>query len=132
MQVEYHVQWAPTIEDPTVTMSWEPEDNLTGCPDALNQFIQKKALQFIGGKRCEDGMVYLMKWSDGWPPSIITSSDAKSKWPQMLLNFLRNSLNFVKIVSEPQPGRINRRKSVNFNVVTGKPIEIDCMFFLLF
>lgn len=133
LQVEYNVQWAQTDENPKITTSWEPEENLTDCSDVLNQFIQQKGLRFIGGKRIgEDGMVYLMKWADGWEPSIVTSSEAISKWPHMLFDFLRNSLNFVKIVAEPQPGRISRRKSVNFNVVSGEPIEIECMFFLLF
>lgn len=114
--------------------TWEPLANLTDCTELLNDFIFSKAKQFIGAKK-DDGSSpsYLMKWKDGWPDSIVSSLEAKTKWPKLLLDFLESKLCFMVLQQVPRENqRANRRRSVSLAVenqdASGNPVEISCKF----
>lgn len=69
-----------------------------------------------------------MKWNDGFKGATISSDEAKSKWPLLLLDFLESNLHFVKGV--PNATDSNRRRSVHFAIenenAIGDPIEVSC------
>lgn len=43
----------------------------------------------------ENGIEYLMIWKDSWPKSVISSNEAKLKWPLLTLEFLEQHLFFL-------------------------------------
>lgn len=37
-----------------------------------------------------NGIEYLLMWKDGWKNDVISSNEAKEKWPQLVFNFLKH------------------------------------------
>lgn len=84
-------------------------------------------IQFITAARNMNQRIeYVLKWKDGWKNGVISSEEAKNKWPMLLLQFLEDRIVMANNpTNQPQPLPF----SVNQNVdATGVPLKIWCMY----
>lgn len=96
----------------------------------------------IAAKSSDDmnNIEYLMAWKDNWSKSIISSGEAKLKWPLLTMEFLESHLCFVKEVKTVKtvktPNEIQSNeasadnqglsKNVHWNDSIGVPLEVTC------
>lgn len=57
----------------------------------LIEIIQSTAI-----RRNEERIDYLLKWKYNQQPSVISSVDARERWPQLIIDFLENKIVFTR------------------------------------
>lgn len=64
-----------------------------------------------------------MKWKDGWKNSMISSVDAKEKWPALLLQFLENHVAFQQRGQDQDNFPFAAVESAD---AIGEPVKVWC------
>lgn len=140
--VQYRIKW---MNFPSTENTWEPLANMD-CQELIDEFEENRMIiigrlifkfAFIcsffdrtfssGTKMSENGREYLIRFNDG-KIDFIASNVVKQKYPNRLVNFLENRIEFIKLrqtTSAHFPITLN-----SFDVVGETPSEILCKLFV--
>lgn len=107
--------------------SWEPEDNLNGCEQLIENYEAQQARQILSVRQTENGIEYILQYKDNFPNRIVSSAEAVAKWSSLVLNFLEQS---ARNVSQNE-SQVERRVSfITENPGIGNPIGVTCEYFV--
>lgn len=77
----------------------------------------------LGARQTPYGVTYLVGWSDGFEPKTYSANHAHEKFPNLVIQFLENNIEFVRSDAQDQGNPI-----VVSQEQIGNPIEIICTF----
>lgn len=131
-KVEYKIKWE-NYDNRYNT--WEKEENLTHCEEALREFEIHWAKEIVGVKNniCGNGeninqIQYLLKFRSH-DTREIQSDDAKLKWPKLTIAFLEKSIIWRK---HSQQSKSTSNSTFTFEEANNpacEPIKIICEYF---
>lgn len=108
---------------PLSESTWEPENNLYGCEELIEQLDIEMGHEIFGAKMVQNQVAYLLKYRDGFADREISHEEALAKLPKLLVDFLEKN---VEMASHN-----NQTRNVMFSLAeadktVGDPIRVKC------